>query len=601
MLRRAEERSTMSMNAYLSERSHIGRCAARAAAIAALMALLVACGGEAVVYVYPDASSGPSPDDTAASFVDSGSDMPEPHGDGDTGIAPRDTTIEPDGSVAVDAVDATSPPDPPVPPDPDTGVPPVNPPPVDPPDDPDPPGPDVELVSVSHAREFRGVWVATVANINFPSRQGLSADALRAELIALLDVTAAAGLNAIVFQVRPEGDALYASPIEPWSRFLTGTQGGNPGMDPLATLIQEAHHRNIEVHAWLNPYRAKSTRSSTAVAPHMSVVHSAYAYEYGSSLWMDPGAAPVQQRLRDVVADLVRRYDLDGIHFDDYFYPYPDGPFPDTATFNAYTAAGGTLSRDDWRRDNVNQMVRDVSRVVAEIDDSVRFGISPFGIYRPGQPEGIRGLDQYAAIFADPVRWMDEGWVDYVAPQLYWPTTQTAQAYEPLLRWWTEVHPELYVFAGNYLSKLGSEPVWSIQEFRDQLRISRSYRAGNSMGNIYFQIRPLMTNQMNIATIFRDEFYPAPALTPPLVSARFRTVVPPRVEVAGTTLTVEYRDARPQRATTVYRPGPGDTWVLDRVIPPSQSTFMLPAGRWAVASVSRDSVESQGVVVTTHD
>lgn len=463
-------------------------------------------------------------------------------------------------------------------------------------------GVDVEepaptLVSVAHPREFRGVWVATVSNINFPSRQGLTANQLRAELAALVDVTATAGLNAIVFQVRPEADALYASSIEPWSRYLTGTQGGDPGLDPLAELITLAHARNIEVHAWLNPYRAKANRSSSAVAPHLAVTQPGWAYVYGNTLWMDPGAAPVQDRLLEVVADLVRRYALDGVHFDDYFYPYPDGPFPDDVSFNAYTAAGGTLARNDWRRQNVNHMVRDVNARILDLDSTVRFGISPFGIYRPGIPPGITGLDQYNTLFADPVRWMEEGWLDYVAPQLYWPTTRTAQAYQPLLRWWTTVHPDLYVFTGNYLSQLGTSSDWTVDEFRAQLRISRELRNANSMGNIWFQIRPLQTNLQEIARVFREEFYPTPAVTPPLVSAIGRAVAVPTVRRGdGDDVLLTHNDPVPLRAWGVYRMQ-GDTWVLDRLLPPNLDNVALPGGPWAVSAITRHSVESMGVLV----
>jgi uncharacterized lipoprotein YddW (UPF0748 family) len=457
--------------------------------------------------------------------------------------------------------------------------------------------PPVETVAVGHEREFRGVWIATVANINFPSRRGLSAQQLRDELDALIDITARSGLNAIVFQARPEGDAMYASSIEPWSHFLTGTQGADPGLDPLAYLIERAHERAIEVHAWLNPYRAKSNRSSVAVSPHLSVTAATYAYPYGNTLWMDPGAQTVQQRLLDVIADLVSRYDLDGIHFDDYFYPYPDGPFPDDVTWQAYRAAGGTLTRDDWRRDNVNRMVEAVHGLILDLNPSVRFGISPFGIYRPGIPPGIRGLDQYASIFADPVRWMEEGWLDYVAPQLYWPTTQTAQAYETLLAWWVTVNPRVHVFAGTYLSRLGDTDAWSVAEFREQVRLSRAYRSGGSTGNIHFQIGPLVTNRSGIRDVFAQELYLRPALTPALGSAEFATVPAPRVESVGGEWRVESGDDRPIRAWTVYR-AQGDAWVLAEIVPASRARIVPPAaGRWAIAAVDRQGVESPGVVV----
>jgi uncharacterized lipoprotein YddW (UPF0748 family) len=498
----------------------------------------------------------------------------------------QDAGSEADGVVAPDLPDAASP---------DVAVD------VELPDLPEDSGPTQTTAAVSHTRELRAVWVATVWNINFPSRAGLSASQLRAELVELVDVTASAGLNAIVFQARAEGDAFYASALEPWSRFLTGTQGGDPGLDPLAELVALAHARNIEVHAWLNPYRAKTQLSSALAANHLAALHPQYAYTYGSLVWLDPAAEPVQQRLIAVVEDLVTRYDVDGIHFDDYFYPYPDGPFPDGATYAAYQAAGGSLGRDDWRRDNVNRLVAAVFDRIQALDPACRFGIAPFGIYRPGQPEGITGLDQYAAIFADPVQWMRAGKVHYIAPQLYWPTTRTRQAYEPLLRWWTEVQPGAQVFAGNYLSQLGTAADWTIAEFREQLRISRAQREGGSLGNIWYQIDPLISNDQGIRDVFRDEFYPAPALTPPMPGAASEVVPPPAVtaEQAGgdLTLTILHAPGVRARAAAVYRAN-GGAWLIDRLVPAATGVVTLPAagGPYAVSTVDRRGAESLGVV-----
>ncbi len=458
-----------------------------------------------------------------------------------------------------------------------------------------------ETVAVSHPRELRAVWVATVWNINFPSKKGLTPAQLRAELDALVDTTATAGLNAIVFQVRPEGDALYASTLEPWSRFLTGTQGRDPGLDPLAYLLEVAHARNIEIHAWLNPYRAKTASGAATVAPHIASLHPEHVYAYDGLGWMDPGVPVVQQRLLDVVADLVTRYRLDGIHFDDYFYPYPDGPFPDDATYAAYKATGGALSRDDWRRDNVNRMVADVFRTIRDIDPGCRFGIAPFGIYRPGQPPGISGLDQYASLYADPKRWILDGHVDYVAPQLYWPTTQTAQAYAPLLRWWTELRPGQLILAGNNLTKVGSSATWSVAEFREQLRISRELRAGGSLGNIWYHIEPLVANTAGIRDIFANELYATPALSPPMPGADTRPVIPPEVSaeasVGDVRLAVNHAAGEDVRAAAVYRQV-GDTWSLIAVLPRDATEGVVRGpGPLAVSTVTRDGAESLGVVL----
>ncbi len=458
--------------------------------------------------------------------------------------------------------------------------------------------PEQTLVEVEHAREFRGVWVASVYNINYPSAQGLSVEAQQAELRELLAVMAEHGLNAILFQVRPESDALYASELEPWSRYLMGTQGQDPGFDPLQYVIEQAQPLGIEVHAWINPYRAKSTLTSTLAEGHIALAEPDYAYTYGNLLWMDPGAEVIQERTIDVALDLVDRYDIDGVHFDDYFYPYPNGePFPDTATYGDYQDGGGTLERDDWRRDNVNQLVEVLYESIVGTRNHIRFGISPFGIYRPGMPPGITGLDQYAEIYADPLLWMDEGWVDYLAPQLYWPTTQTAQAYEPLLEWWSSMTSEgRYIFAGNYLSQIGSSDAWSVDEMLDQVELSRTYRDLGSMGNIYFHIEPFQSDTLGVGTALAETFYERPVLTPPLAAELGTEVAAPLVTVdaTGQGVTLEPTDDTPLRSWVVYQEVDG-AFELDQIVPVEVDALTLEPGVWAVSAAARTSVESLGV------
>lgn len=457
-----------------------------------------------------------------------------------------------------------------------------------------------ETVEVAHAREVRGVWIATAWGINYPSRSGLSPGQLRDELATLVDVVAAAGLNAIYFQVRPEGDAFYRSAHEPWSRFLTGTQGSDPGLDPLAELIALAHPRGIEVHAWLNPYRARVSAGTVLHPDHMAARYPQFAYAYGRYTWMDPAAAPVRERLLAVVEDLVEGYAIDGIHLDDYFYPYPIAgtPFPDDATYAAYLAGGGTLGLADWRRENVNRMIGDVSALVRRLDPDTQFGVSPFGIYRPEHPPGIRGLDAYAALYADPLRWLAEGWLDYIAPQLYWPTTRTAQAFEPLLRWWGQNTSSAHLLVGHYLSKLGEEPEWTVAEFREQLRLVRETASASASGSIWYQIGPLLENRSGMAEIFRDEFYPEPALGPALLRAAGPAVPPPAVEPQGEGMhRVVHRSDAPVRAATVYREDENGEWRLVDIVDPAQSSFAFGSGRWAVATVLRNGLESRGVVI----
>ena len=459
---------------------------------------------------------------------------------------------------------------------------------------------DPTLVDVAHDRELRGVWVASVWNMNFPSRTGLSADAQRAQIDAILDTMTSLRLNALFFQVRPEGDALYASELEPWSRFLTGTQGGDPGYDPLAYVVDRAHARGIEVHAWFNPYRAKASSTSSAVSPHVTVTMPEHVRRYGSFVWMDPGVQAIQDHTTEVILDVVRRYDIDGVHFDDYFYPYPEPgvDFPDDATYRAYRDAGGTLERGDWRRDNVNRLVERLSNEIAAEKPHVRFGISPFGIYRPGMPEGITGLDQYASIYADPKKWMEEGWLDYIAPQLYWPTTRTAQAYEPLLDWWTSVTDgSHYVFAGNFLNKLGMEAEWTVDEFVTQVDLSRAYRDRGSLGNIFFHIGPFTENRMGVSDALGDGFYrAAPALSPPVAALRDETVAPPVAAIESGEVVLSHDEPSGVRAWVVYREE-GSSFVIDRVVPATETRLTLPNGRWAISAAGLSYVESRGRLV----
>jgi uncharacterized lipoprotein YddW (UPF0748 family) len=254
-------------------------------------------------------------------------------------------------------------------------------------------------------REFRGAWVATVYNLDWPSQPGLSAAAQQAQLRNLLDRAVALHLNAILLQVRPASDALYASAKEPWSQFLSGKAGVSPGYDPLRFAIEEAHQRGIELHAWINPFRAAIHADDRLPANHVAKKHPEWVRRFGHQLWIDPGEPKARQYVIDVITDIARRYDVDGIHLDDYFYPYPlkagAASFPDDATWDRYGKTSG-LSRADWRRENINDFVRSMYRAVKAVKPHARVGISPFGIWRPGVPPTTKaGLDAYAQLFAD--------------------------------------------------------------------------------------------------------------------------------------------------------------------------------------------------------
>ena len=299
--------------------------------------------------------------------------------------------------------------------------------------------PDTAAPAIEH--EMRGLWIATVANIDWPSRAALSADQQRAELVDILDRAAAAGFNAIIFHVRPAADAVYQSTIEPWGAMLSGVQGTDPGYDPLAFAVQEAHARGLELHAWINPFRAGNTVDSARLASsHLFNTRRDLVRVYGTQLWLDPGEPAVHDHVMRVVSDIVQRYDVDAIHADDYFYPYLQTDaggrtidFPDSAT---YARSGSGLTRADWRRANVDRFIERLYREVHASKPTLDVGISPFGIWRPGNPPGIAGLDAYATIFADSRKWLQEGWVDYLAPQLYWSIAAPQQSFPALLDWW---------------------------------------------------------------------------------------------------------------------------------------------------------------------
>jgi uncharacterized lipoprotein YddW (UPF0748 family) len=461
--------------------------------------------------------------------------------------------------------------------------------------------PRADAIPVAHQREFRGVWVASVWNINFPSRAGLPTATQQQELRAILDTMVNLNLNALIFQVRPEGDALYASSREPWSSWLTGKQGTppDPFYDPLAYVVEEAHKRAIEVHAWFNPYRAQISRNTPVVPPHIDAVYPGEVYNYGSGRWMDPGSEIVQNRTYDVILDVVKRYDIDGIHLDDYFYPYPkpDEPFPDSKTYDQYRKTGGSLGLADWRRDNVNKMVKRLSTGIRATKPYVKFGISPFGIYRPGQPEGIRGLDQYAALYADPKEWLAQGWVDYIAPQLYWKIDQVQQSYPVLLKWWTENNPKgAHIYPGNNLVKLDNAE-WPVSEFEWQVSLTRDLNKSKALGNIYYNIGPLLENTQNVREMFRTKLYPDPSLVPALnATGGTRPALPVKVTAAAGRLSWQAPANQDLWGWTIYEAVPGG-WTLRQLLPAASRAVNLNPGTYAICTVDRLKQESEGVMI----
>ena len=382
---------------------------------------------------------------------------------------------------------------------------------------------DIDLPVVD--REFRGVWVATVGNMDWPSSRNLSVAEQQTELLQLLDRAQRLNLNAVIFQVRPAGDALYESKLEPWSHFLTGRQGRAPVpfWDPLAFAITEAHRRGLELHAWFNPFRAGfANATSPLAATHLARRHPELLRRYGSYLWFDPGEARTQDWALQVVLDVVRRYDVDGVHIDDYFYPYRENdrrgrtlPFPDDDSYARYRRTGGRLGRDDWRRQNVDRFVERLYGAVKQEKPHVLVGVSPFGIWRPGYPEQIRGLDAYQEIFADARKWVHNGWMDYVTPQLYWTMAQHAQSYPVLLRWWVDQNREgRHVWPGNYTSRVteGRMRAWTPEEVAAQVRATRAQ--SGATGNVHFSMNAFSDARSPLFTTLSQQVYDAPALVP---------------------------------------------------------------------------------------
>ncbi|CAN5876102.1 glycoside hydrolase family 10 protein [soil metagenome] len=395
-------------------------------------------------------------------------------------------------------------------------------------------------------REMRGLWVATVANIDWPSRAGLTADQQRAELTDILDRAAAAGMNTIVLQVRPAADAVYASDLEPWAQLLSGQQGSAPDYDPLAFAIDEAHARGLELHAWINPFRAGNTsEASSMAASHISRTRPDLVRVYGTLLWLDPGEPDAQEHSMRVIRDIVMRYDIDGIHADDYFYPYPQNDasgrpivFPDAGSFGLH---GGGLPLDDWRRANIDRFVERMYREVRAIRPTLSVGLSPFGIWRPGYPPGVAGFDAFAGIYADALRWLQQGWLDYMAPQLYWAIDAPQQSFPALLDWWlAQNNAGRHVWPGlaAYKVNSGAAGAFALREIPDQIRATRT-RAGGTGHPIFNMKSTLKQDGGALATALAADVYRHGAVPPATPWLDATVPAAPLLSASGSTLRIE--------------------------------------------------------------
>ena len=444
-------------------------------------------------------------------------------------------------------------------------------------------------------REFRGAWISVVAsNQDWPSEPGLPVAQQKAELISLLERAAQLHFNAVIFQIRPSSDALYASTIEPWSERLTGTMGRapEPFYDPLAFAIQEAHKRGLELHAWFNPFRAWHQLAKSPVAPnHVTKTHPEWVRDYDGQYWLDPGEPAVREYVLRVVMDVVRRYDVDGVTFDDYFYPYPVKnalgrrlDYPDDASWQKYGLRSG-LTRDDWRRQNVNQFVQSVYQSIKGAKPWVKFGVSPFGIWRPGVVPGInpKALDAYASLYADSRLWLASGWLDYFAPQLYWPVDSPQQSFPVLLNWWSSQNVKgRHLWPGLNDSNVGKE--WSTEEIARQMDTARRQSAG---GEIHFHLRDVLEKPA-LASVVRAE-YSQPALVP---ASPWRGSFSPGkpgifATIAGTNLVVRWQMATneiPESWVLQYR-GTNGFWTT-QILPANQGGCIFARSAPEVISIS---------------
>jgi uncharacterized lipoprotein YddW (UPF0748 family) len=439
----------------------------------------------------------------------------------------------------------------------------------------------LDLTPPPVTREMRGLWVATVANIDWPSRKGLSMPEQKAELTAILDKAAATGFNTIVLQIRPAADALYSSSLEPWAAWLTGTQGQDPGYDPLAFAVAESHARGLQLHAWINPFRAGNTADTAVLAPtHVYRTRPELVRVYGGNLWMDPGDPAARDRSIEVIRDIVTRYDIDGIHADDYFYPYRiqdtatrrDVPFPDDDTWSRY--ANG-MDRDDWRRSNIDGFLERMYREVHAIKPQVVVGLSPFGIWRPNNPPGIQGLDAYASIYADSRKWLQRGWVDYFAPQLYWAIGAPQQSFPVLLDWWKgENTAGRHVWPGLAIYRVqnGTPSTFSVDEIPEQIRIVRQ-RLPEPGEILYNTTSTLKRLDATVRAKLEQDLYATPATVP---AFRWLDSIPPAtpsITVAGSRVTVTSN-------------GEGTRWwLVQSHVPPRWTWRWRKAGQWATRLV----------------
>ncbi|WP_395894705.1 glycoside hydrolase family 10 protein [Bacillus safensis subsp. safensis] len=374
-------------------------------------------------------------------------------------------------------------------------------------------------------REMRAVWIASVYNLDWPSKKGLPVAEQKQEFIRLLDEIKAMNMNAVIMQIKPTADAFYPSAYGPWSEYLTGTQGKDPGYDPLEFMIEEAHKRGLEFHAWFNPYRItmNHTDLSRLSADHPAREHPGWTIAYGNQLYYNPGIPETQDFIVGGIEEVVKNYDIDAVHMDDYFYPYKIAgvPFPDQETYETYGKKAFTHI-EDWRRDNVNQLVKQINNTIKKEKPYVKFGISPFGVWRnikddPTGSNTTAGMTNYDDLYADTREWIQQHDIDYVTPQIYWSIGFQAADYDVLTKWWSnEVKGEpvhLYIGQAAYKINQNSDPAWSDpEEYFRQIELNRQSQL--VQGSMHFSLKDINRNPLNVKDRLIEESYRKPALIP---------------------------------------------------------------------------------------
>jgi len=462
-------------------------------------------------------------------------------------------------------------------------------------------------------REYRATWCATVDRIDWPSVAGVTSSNVatqKAHLITHLDAMVDMKMNCMYLQVRPACDAFYDSSLEPWSRWLTGSQNTDATYDPLTFAVEEAHKRGIELHAWVNPYRASTdqTLSSKSSKHVMKSKPDLCVYHTDGKVYLDPGKQGTIDHIKSVIAEIVTNYDVDGVVFDDYFYP--GTTFNDTATYNAYVSGGGTMNKDNWRRDNVDRLIQQCYTMIHSIRQSCQFEVGPFGIWRPGYPSGVSGSDYYSTHYCDTRKWLQNGWVDSLSPQLYWPTDSPGQPFGALINWWVQQNTSRHVMASTAPYRIGTTAydtygnVWSNKtssELTSQINLTRQ---ANGVGNVHYSQTWFTNDHAGIRTALKAGPYAKDALRP---ASTWLDNVPPQPPTVSMKPTV----GQPSNVTITFSQAPtdekavwwcvntwnGSQWNL-KVLPGIASSYTVagPVTEFAVSAVDRNGNESAKVV-----